>query len=92
MLQPMFDRLLVKRHDSETKTASGLYIPDSSKEKKAEGVVIAAGPGKRVDGKIQPMMISVGDTVLFPKYAGIEHDEQHVFLNETDVLAIIKGA
>ena len=68
MIKPLADRVLVEPKEAETKTASGLYIPDTAKEKPQEGKVIAAGPGK----KDEPMEVKVGDEVLYGKYAGTE--------------------
>ncbi|MBO4295161.1 MAG: co-chaperone GroES [Desulfovibrio sp.] len=92
-LQPLNDRILVKRLESEEKTAGGLYIPDTAKEKPCKGQVIAAGPGK-VDEKGERIAVSVkkGDMVLFNKYAGTEvklDGEDHLVLREEDILAII---
>ena len=92
-LQPLNDRILVKRLESEEKTAGGLYIPDTAKEKPCKGQVIAAGPGK-VDEKGECIAVSVkkGDMVLFNKYAGTEvklDGEDHLVLREEDILAII---
>ena len=68
MIKPLADRVLVEPKEAETKTASGLYIPDTAKEKPQEGKVIAAGPGK----KDEPMEVKGGDEVLYGKYAGTE--------------------
>ena len=92
-LQPLNDRILVKRLESEEKIAGGLYIPDTAKEKPCKGQVIAAGPGK-VDEKGERIAVSVkkGDMVLFNKYAGTEvklDGEDHLVLREEDILAII---
>ena len=92
-LQPLNDRILVKRLESEEKTAGGLYIPDTAKEKPCKGQVIAAGPGK-VDEKGERIAVSVkkGDMVLFNKYAGTEvklDGVDHLVLREEDILAII---
>lgn len=89
MIKPMFDRLLVKRSKPETKTAGGLYIPDTSAEKKGSGTIIAIGTGKRtMEGQILDPVFNVGDKVLYAVYAAIEHDEDHVFLREDDIFAI----
>jgi chaperonin GroES len=93
-LKPLNDRVLVKRLESEEKTAGGLYIPDTAKEKPSRGVVVAAGPGKRAeDGKLVAMAVKAGDTVLFSKYAGTEiklDNEEHLVMREDDILAIIE--
>ena len=92
-LKPLSDRVLVKRLDYEEKTAGGIYIPDSAKEKPSQGEVIAVGPGKMGDdGKLQPMGLKKGDKVLFNKYAGTEIQlagEDHLIMREEDILAIV---
>ena len=93
-LKPLNDRVLVKRLESEEKTAGGLYIPDTAKEKPSKGEVIAAGPGKTADdGKKIAMTVKAGDTVLFNKYAGTEikiDGIEHLVMREDDILAIIQ--
>ena len=93
-LKPLNDRVLVKRLESEEKTASGIIIPDTAKEKPSKGTVIAVGPGK-VDeaGKRVAMTVKQGDQVLFNKYAGTEiklDDIDHLIMREEDILAIIE--
>ena len=92
-LQPLNDRLLVKRLESEEKTAGGLYIPDTAKEKPSKGEVVAVGPGKVDDnGNRVALTVKKGDMVLFNKYAGTEvklDGVDHLVLREDDVLAII---
>ena len=92
-LKPLNDRVLVKRLESEERTASGLYIPDTAKEKPSKGEVVAVGPGKHADdGKLVPMAVKVGDMVLFTKYAGTEvkiDGAEHLVMREDDILAII---
>ena len=92
-LKPLNDRVLVKRLESEERTASGLYIPDTAKEKPSKGEVVAVGPGKHADdGKRVPMAVKVGDMVLFNKYAGTEvkiDGAEHLVMREDDILAII---
>ena len=91
--KPLNDRVLVKRLESEERTASGLYIPDTAKEKPSKGEVVAVGPGKHADdGKLVPMTVKVGDMVLFNKYAGTEvkiDGAEHLVMREDDILAII---
>ena len=93
-LKPLNDRVLVKRLESEEKTAGGLYIPDTAKEKPSKGEVVAAGPGKTAeDGKRIAMAVKAGDIVLFNKYAGTEvklDGVEHLVMREDDILAIIK--
>jgi chaperonin GroES len=92
-IRPLQDRLLLRPSEGEEKTAGGIIIPDTAKEKPQEGVVIAAGKGKvRDDGKITPLDVKVGDRVLYGKYSGSEvtvAGEKHVILREEDVLAIL---
>jgi chaperonin GroES len=94
-LQPLEDRIVVKPGESEEKTASGLVIPDTAKEKPQQGEVLAVGPGRRSDqtGELIPVDVAVGDTVVYSKYGGTEItvDGQDVLiLNARDVLAVIK--
>lgn len=93
-LMPLNDRVLVKRLESEEKTAGGLYIPDTAKEKPSKGEVVAAGPGKLDDtGKRVAMSVKDGDAVLFNKYAGTEvklDGVEHLVMREDDILAVIK--
>ena len=90
-LHPMSDRLVVKPTQSEEKTKSGIYIPDTAKEKSQEGKVIAVGPGKMTDeGKRIPMDVEVGDIVIYTKYGGSEikiDGEELIILRESDILA-----
>ncbi len=90
---PLSDRVLVKRVDSETKTKGGLYIPDSAKEKPAEGIVLAVGAGKTLDdGTRATLQLQEGDRVLFGKYSGTEikvDGVEHLILREDDILGIV---
>jgi chaperonin GroES len=90
-LQPLADRVLVKPMEKEEKTKSGIYIPDTAKEKPQEGEIIAVGPGKMTDdGKRIPMDLKVGDRVIYAKYGGTEikiDDEEMMILRESDILA-----
>jgi chaperonin GroES len=93
--RPLHDRVLVKRVSAATKSAGGLYIPDTaSKDKPQEGSVIAVGPGRRTDdGKLREPSVKAGDRVLFGKYTGDEiklEGEEHVILRESDILAVIE--
>ena len=93
-LRPLHDRVIVKRLDSEEKTAGGIIIPDSAKEKPLEGKVIAVGPGKKDDnGKSSGMDVKKNDKILFGKYAGTEikiDGEDMMILREDDILAVIE--
>jgi chaperonin GroES len=93
-LNPLEDRIVVRPNDAEAKTASGLVIPDTAKEKPQQGEVLAAGPGRRSEntGEIIPMGVKVGDTVVYSKYGGTEitiDGEDLLILSGRDVLATI---
>jgi len=93
-LRPLADRVIVKRVDSETKTASGIVIPDSAAEKPDQGEVLAVGPGKTNDkGETKALSIKVGDRVLFGKYSGqsvkVDGDELMV-MKEDDLFAVVE--
>ena len=88
MIKPLADRVVVEPKEAETKTASGLYIPDTAKEKPQQGTVIAVGPGT----KDVEMEVKVGDVVLYGKYAGTEvsfEDKKNLIMKQSDILAII---
>jgi chaperonin GroES len=90
-LQPLADRLVVKPIEAEEKTKTGIYLPDTAKEKPQEGKVVAAGPGRlSEDGKRIAMEVKVGDIVVYSKYGGTEikvEDEELIILRESDILA-----
>ena len=92
-ITPLHDRVIVKRKDAETKTASGIIIPDNAKEKPQEGQVVAAGKGRiSEDGKVTPLAVKAGDKVLFGKYAGTEvsiDGTEYLMMKEDDILGII---
>lgn len=94
-LRPLHDRVIVKRLEEERVSAGGIVIPDSATEKQTRGKVIAAGEGRILeDGKVRPMSVKTGETVLFGKYAGQEikiDGEELVFLKEDDIVAVIEG-
>jgi chaperonin GroES len=93
-IRPMNDRILVVRVEEEKKTAGGIIIPDTAKEKPQEGKIVAAGPGKMGDdGKRIPMELKKGDRILFSKYAGSEikvDGVEHIFMREDDILGILE--
>ena len=93
--RPLHDRVVVKRIEAEEKTAGGIIIPDTAKEKPQEGQVVAAGPGARgEDGKIQPLDVKAGDRVLFGKWSGTEvkiDGEDLLIMKESDLLGIIES-
>ncbi|MDQ1428658.1 MAG: chaperonin GroES [Acidimicrobiaceae bacterium] len=90
-LQPLDDRIVVRQNEAEEKTASGLVIPDTAKEKPQQGEVLAVGPGRRADtGELIPLDITVGDTIVYSKYGGTEivvDGEDLLILTSRDVLA-----
>ncbi len=92
--RPLHDRVIVKRLEEQEKSAGGLFIPDSAKEKPQQGTVLAVGTGTALpNGKIVPLQVKVGDRVLFGKYAGTEvkfGDEEHIVMREDDILAIFE--
>jgi chaperonin GroES len=92
-IRPLNDRVIVKRVEEETKTAGGIIIPDTAKEKPQEGEVIAVGPGKLDDtGKRVPLEVKAGDRILFSKWAGTEikiDGVEHIFMKEDDILGIL---
>ncbi len=93
-VRPLYDRVIVKRLDAEEKTAGGLFIPDTAKEKPIQGQVIAVGNGKRTDkGEVLALEVQVNDRVLFGKYSGTEiklEGEERVILREDEILAVIE--
>jgi chaperonin GroES len=93
-IRPLNDRVLVVRVEEEQKTAGGIIIPDTAKEKPQEGKIIAAGPGKMGDdGKRTPLNVKKGDKILFSKYAGTEikiDGVEHIFMKEDDILGVLE--
>jgi len=94
-VKPLEDRVLVKPIEAETRTASGIYLPEASKEKPVRGEIIAVGPGKRLEnGKRAEMSVSKGDTVVYGKYSGTEVEikgVKHLILRESELLGVIEG-
>jgi len=92
-VRPLHDRILVRRTPEEEKTAGGLFIPDTAKEKPQKGEIVAAGKGRVTeDGKVLPLEVKVGDKVLFGKYAGTElklDGQEYLMMREEDILGII---
>jgi chaperonin GroES len=91
--RPLHDRVLVRRLESEEKTAGGIIIPDTAQEKPQEGEIIAAGSGnKSEDGKVTPLDLKVGDKVLFGKWSGTEvkiNGEELCIMKESDIMGVI---
>jgi chaperonin GroES len=95
MVKPLEDRVLVKPAAEETKTASGLYLPETAKEKPQKGEVVAVGPGKRLEnGNVAPLAVKTGDVVVYGKYAGTEVEikgVKHLIMRESELLGVIGG-
>jgi chaperonin GroES len=93
--RPLHDRVVVRRLDAEEKTAGGIIIPDTAKEKPMEGEVIAAGPGARNEqGQLVPLDVKAGDRILFGKWSGTEvkiEGEELLIMKESDIMGIIEG-
>ena len=93
--RPLHDRVVVRRVDSESKTAGGIIIPDTAKEKPSEGVVVSVGAGARDDnGKVVPLDVKEGDRVLFGKWSGTEvkvGGEDLLIMKESDIMGVIEG-
>ena len=93
--RPLYDRVLIKRLDEPTQTASGLFLPDSATEKPSEGEILAIGNGRLAeDGTISPLQVQVGDRVVFGKYAGTEikiDGEDRLILREDDILGVVES-
>ena len=93
-LRPLQDRVIVKQSEAETKTASGIVLPDSAKEKPTKGKIISVGPGKFDDhGKRMALGVKAGDTVFYGKYSGTDievNGEKFVILRESDILGVLE--
>jgi chaperonin GroES len=93
-VRPLYDRILVKRVEEESKTAGGLFIPDTAKEKPQQGLVVAVGNGKlQEDGSLRKLDVKAGDKILFTKYSGSDikiDGTEHLILREDDVLALVE--
>jgi len=93
--RPLHDRVVVRRLEAEEKTAGGIIIPDTAKEKPMEGEVIAVGPGARDEtGKLMPLDVKAGDRILFGKWSGTEvklDGEELLIMKESDIMGIIEG-
>ncbi len=92
-IRPLYDRIVVKRVETQEQKVGGLFIPDSAKEKPQEGEVVAVGKGKRLeDGKVVPLDVQVGDRILFGKYSGSDiklDNEEYLIMREEEVLGIL---
>lgn len=94
-LQPLGERVVVEREEAETKTAGGIVLPDSAKDKPTRGVIVSVGDGRLLDdGTRAPLQVKVGDRVLFSSYSGQEFklgDEEFILMSEEEILAVIEG-
>jgi chaperonin GroES len=94
-LKPLADRVVIEPIERDEVTASGIYVPETAKEKPQEGKIVAAGPGRKdEDGERIPMEVQEGDRVLYAKYAGTEiklDDKKYLILKESDILAILES-
>ena len=91
-LRPLGDRVVVKPQEAEEKTDSGLYIPDTAKEKPQQGTVVSVGPGRTENGNKIDMTVSEGDQILYGKYAGTEvtlDGEEYLIMRESDIFGIV---
>ncbi len=93
-IRPLYDRILVKRIEEQNKTAGGLFIPDTAKEKPQEALVVAVGNGNVIeDGSLRKLEVKAGDKILFSKYSGNEikiDGTEHLILREDDILAVLE--
>ena len=93
MIKPLSDRVVVKAQEAEEKTSSGLYIPDTAKEKPQRGTVVSVGPGRVENGAKIEMSVKEGDTVLYGKYSGTEitlDGDEYLIMRESDILGIVQ--
>jgi chaperonin GroES len=94
-VKPLEDRILIKPIEAESKTASGIFLPETAKEKPVKGEVIATGPGKRLEnGKRAEMSVRKGDTVVYGRYAGTEVEikgVKHLIVRESELLGVVEG-
>jgi chaperonin GroES len=93
-VRPLYDRIIVKRLESEAKSKGGLILPDTAKEKPSEGIVLAVGEGRLKDGDVVPLALKAGDRVLFGRYSGTEikvDGEERLVLREDDIYGVIEG-
>ena len=93
-LKPLGDRVVIEPSEEDTdKSSGGIYIPDTAKEKPQKGKIVAAGPGRTTDeGKLVPLAVNVGETVIYSKYAGTEYNEEgtdYLIARESDILAVV---
>ncbi len=93
MIVPLLDRVLLEKVEAEKKTASGIILAETSKERPSMATVVAVGPGKEEDGRVIPVGVSVGQTVIFKQYAGTDvkfEDKDYLIVESKDILAIVE--
>ena len=90
-LKPLYDKVFIKKIDNESKSAGGIIIPDTAKEKAQTGKVVSVGQGRLIDGKLTPLIVKVGDTVFFGKYAGVDAGNDYLIIKEDEILGIIEN-
>jgi chaperonin GroES len=90
-IRPLYDRVLVQRLEDESKTPSGLYIPENAKEKAQTGKVVSTGLGRITsEGKVVPLQVKVGDVVFFGKYSGTDAGKDHLIIREEEILGVVE--
>ena len=90
-IRPLYDRVLVQRLDDDNKTPSGLYIPETAKEKAQTGKIVSVGVGRlTAEGKTVPMQVKVGDVIFFGKYAGTEAGKDYIIIKEEEILGVVE--
>jgi chaperonin GroES len=94
-IRPLYDRILVKRVEEETRSAGGLFLPESAKEKPSEGIVLAVGQGRLGnDGEVRPLAVNEGDRIVFGRYAGTEikvEGEERLVLREDEIFGVVEA-
>jgi chaperonin GroES len=92
-LKPLGERVVLKHQEAEEKTKSGIFLPDSAKEKPQAAVVVAVGPGKEENGNTEAMQVKPGDKVIYSRYSGTEvkfEEEEYVIVSQSDIIAVVE--
>jgi chaperonin GroES len=92
-LKPLGDRVVLQQQKAEEKTQSGIFLPESAKEKPQTAIVVAVGPGKEEKGQVSAMQVQVGDRVIYSKYAGTEvkyEEEEYIIVGQNDIIAVVE--
>jgi chaperonin GroES len=92
-LKPLGDRVVLQQQKAEEKTQSGIFLPESAKEKPQTAIVVAVGPGKEEKGQVSAMQVQVGDKVIYSKYAGTEvkyEEEEYIIVGQNDIIAVVE--